>query len=140
LIAEQAIAPGVFYASHPDHRTAGLFHKSQWTISVPDETSCFDRTFKSKWINPPQWGWGLYMCGASVAYLGVSAKAAGSEQKLFIAKFVDGNADMHWHGYPADPRRGPQDVPPPPILSLWTGQYLRKPLIRKISRGQQCSL
>jgi hypothetical protein len=83
-------------------------------------------------------GWGLHLPNATVEYLGVDCSGTYS---LFIAKFVDGNRKGHWHGYPGDPQRHAADIPNPDVLRSWLDdKILSAAKIRKIARGQPCSL
>lgn len=128
------------YSSKTDHRD-GTALKSQWTIIYRDEIASFELATREGWSSSPTTRWGLHL-NPRANNLGQSASAFGTPTRaLFIAKFVHGNANDAWHGYPADPYRNPQDIPPNSVLRTWTSlTHLRLALIRKIVKGQLCSL
>lgn len=129
------------YVSKVDHRD-NTARKSQWTITFNDEKNCYDHAAASNWIEPPTIGWGLHIGANGVpSHLGISAAIHGEHRQLFIAKFIDGNGNDVWHGYPADPYRNSQDIPPERVLGLWVqGTLLRPAIARKLNRGQKCDL
>lgn len=130
------IQTGIFYEIHPDHRNKTR-NKSQWIIKIEEERSCFNKTIENSWINKNV-GWGLHFENDILSYLGF---AQDHITKIFIAKFVDGSNSNHWHGYPADHHRNNDDIPSQKILHLWLdAKVLSSPKIRKILRGQPCSL
>jgi hypothetical protein len=46
-----------------------------------------------------------------------------------------------WHGYPADTTRNNHDIPDSKSLNNWIIEgYINKAKMRKIIRGQKCSL
>lgn len=129
------------YLSKQDHRD-GTRIKSQWTISFEDEKAAFMRATTSGWISNATLRWGLHLTPSVPSALGSSAQAFGAPTRnLFIAKFVDGNANDSWHGYPADPYKNQHDIPPSTVLKLWLGlSFLRPATIRKLVKGQLCAL
>jgi hypothetical protein len=130
------VTDGFTYQNHPDHRnnSAG---KSQWTISEGDELSVFDLARTNSWLLA-KCGWGLFMPNGTVSYLGLDQR---HERPLFVAKFVAANQSILWHGYPADHERHIQDRPSTEILRNWMdSELLPEAKIRKIGRGQPCSL
>lgn len=138
---EFEILPDILYIHKIDHRNNSP-EKSQWIISENDEKNCFKFSLASDWKKHPHSSWSLYLKNNTVEYLGYSAKKEPISCQLFIAKFVDSNKNNKWHGYPANPSgQKPQDIPPVCILNDWfEKKYLRLPLIRKIAKGQKCSL
>ncbi|HLP87614.1 MAG TPA: hypothetical protein VK184_03275 [Nostocaceae cyanobacterium] len=124
-----------------DHRNNSP-DKSQWTIDLIVERSCFKLSLISSWNEPQYTSWGLHFENDTVTYLGHSSQNEPNACKLFIAKFVDSNKNNKWHGYPANPSgQKPQDIPPESVLNQWLNkEYLRPQTIRKISRGQKCKL
>src|ERR1035438_3288612 len=99
------------YESKLDHRD-GTPVKSQWTVSLQAEQLSFDHATLKEWTSGVTVRWGLHL-SPRPENLGVSATALGTPTRdLFIAKFVDGNSNDLWHGYPADPYRHQQDIPP----------------------------
>ena len=123
------------YCVNEQHRN-GNRAKSQWRISIPEEIASFEESERNGWLLTDN-GWGLYMAGGCVSVLGV---AQDHITPVFIAKYV-GSADGPWHGYPADYRNKAQDIPVPDVLCKWLSEGLMTPAkIRKISRGQPCSL
>lgn len=130
------IEPGILYSHHPDHRN-GTARKSQWIIPEHDERVCFSTARTRGWTSEGV-GWGLHLPNARVEYLGIDD---GGEYSLFIAKFVDGNKNGQWHGYPGDPQRHAADIPSPDVLRSWLHcELLSAAKIRKIARGQPCNL
>lgn len=124
------------YIHKIDHRN-GAPKKSQWTISTHDEESCFVKMYSTNW-HDGCCGWGLYFNNGIVNYLGKGVKR---NHNLFIAKFIDSSKVNIWHGYPADHNVNNQDTPPEELLEDWKKQgYLKLKKIRKIMRGQPCSL
>ena len=137
LLPETEIVPGVWYLNHPHHRsTTQKDTKSQWIISVAEEVQAFTHAHGNGWLQSSA-GWGLHLESGIVAYLGT---LYSDDSLLFIAKFVDGTATSHWHGYPIDHRRS-YDAPSTAILNVWlVSKLLSAAQIRKIARGQPCSL
>ena len=137
----------VIYIHNKQHRDRTP-KKSQWIISRDAEFGCFENTaalyvnnkFYEKW---PATYFGLLIEGNKPQYLGVSASSSNNpRQELFIAKFVDGNSNHKWHGYPADYRtNGKADIPPSKVLNFWhQKKYLSAAEKRKIAKGQRCKL
>lgn len=130
------IQKGVCYVHKIDHRD-GSHRKSQWTISEVDERSIFCRTFSKEWFDGTI-GWGLYFAGDAIRELGMGVN---NIRKLFVAKFVDGNARNRWHGYPADYLEHQQDVPDAIYLMAWCENgYLSRAKMRKILQRKPCNL
>ena len=124
------------YKVHPPHRN-GNPRKSQWTISEPDEIECFRAAFRNNW-RVGATTWGLHLVEQQPDWLGVSKDRAN---RLFIAKFVSDAKTGPWHGYPADYRNNQHDIPSESILGKWLMETkLSAAKIRKIARGQPCSL
>ena len=122
------------YLPNSAHRSAGS-QRSQWTISIPEERTCFQKCIENLWLLQDT-GWGLHFPAGFPEYLGV---AEDQETSLFIARFVGKSGA--WHGYPADHQRNFQDIPDGTILSNWLGRkLLGAAKIRKITRGQPCRL
>ena len=128
------------YRSKPDHRD-GTNLKSQWTILYNQEVASFDLATREDWSSGATTRWGLHMNPAP-GNLGQSASAFGTPTRpLFIAKFIDGDANDLWHGYPADPYRNQHDIPPSSVLRAWnSATHLRPAVIRKLVKGQLCTL
>ena len=134
------ICTGVYYFHKKDHRD-GTNEKSQWIISPPQERACFLRAYEAHWCNQNGIGWGLHFENGQVAYLGKSRSRESEPRDIFIAKFVDGNKNDKWHGYPADHVKNSQDIPPVKILKVWAdAHYIRPALVRKLASGQKCKL
>lgn len=124
----------MIYLSNSQHRnrTKG---KSQWSISLAQEFTCFNTTHANQWIENNN-GWGLHYSEGVLDYLGL---AQDHITQVFIAKFV-GNQGT-WHGYPADHRQNRQDIPAGRILAIWMKANVLSPAkIRKIMKGQPCRL
>jgi len=135
-VTTHKLASGAHYTIHPDHRN-GNAKKSQWRIPTQKELQVFTFAEANGWANMSP-GWGLYIVNDVPCYLGV---AEDHQTRVFVAKFVDGNRNRQWHGYPADHQRNNQDVPDLTLLKTWIAQELiplRK--IRKLLRQQPCNL
>jgi len=135
--------PHVFYIHNIQHRD-GNRRKSQWTITELEERSCFEHGALFVYVYgvcESHTCWGLHFLDNSPAYLGHSADELQERRLLLVAKFVDGNGNNHWHGYPADHVKNNQDIPPSAVRNIWlnSGQ-LTLAKIRKITRGQICNL
>ncbi len=136
---EHLVLPSIYYIHKADHRN-GSPDKSQWTILEPVERRCFERAYTS-WRCSGYNCWGLHLEDNRVAYLGVTKRSAPETRNLFVAKFLDGNRNNKWHGYPADHVLNQQDIPPEDVLAMWlAAQLLRPAIIRKLSKGQKCKL
>jgi hypothetical protein len=130
------ITESVSYSVHPSHRNRAI-GKSQWTVSETTEKNVFARMLDNEWIQGNV-GWGVHVNRERLQYVGVSADG---QRKLVLAKFVDGNANNEWHGYPADHQRSNSDIPASEILKKWLSENIMSAAkIRKISKGQPCSL
>lgn len=131
------------YIVNTQHRNDNQ-NKSQWTIIEDDEFACFKRVVELVYIHGFDVNsvcWSLHFDDGLVIYLGeAAANAPNSREKLFIAKFVCDNNET-WHGYPANPAIHTQDIPSSDLLDYWLSQgYLTRAKIRKIARGQKCTL
>ncbi len=127
------------YIHKLDHRDQSG-KKSQWLISKDSEKECFEKSMYLKWNIPEYVCWGLHFKDGKADYLGITAKSEPELRHLFIAKFVDGDKNNTWHGYPADSCKG-QDIPPVDIQNYWLRErYLRPNVITKIARGKKCKL
>jgi hypothetical protein len=126
----------ITYAAHPAHRNRTP-DKSQWTITVRQEVWCFDCSLRNSWLEN-RMGWGLHLVGGKPKVLGVSADGM---TPLAVAFFRDPNRRRYWHGYPADLKRRPSELPPERIRQEWLDKGLLPPAkLRKIMRGQPCIL
>jgi len=123
------------YVINIQHRNGNLA-KSQWTIPQLEEVGCFTHAKAQGWFSLKE-GWGLHFVATRPHLLGVARNRAVA---LFIAKFV-GSDETNWHGYPADYRHNHHDIPSGQVLKTWLDQsVLPKAKIRKITKGQPCSL
>ncbi|MBS1963098.1 MAG: hypothetical protein JST04_12860 [Bdellovibrionales bacterium] len=130
------IQPGFDYLPHSHHRN-GMAGKSQWSIAINEEVECFRDAVHGQWFFQGD-GWGLHRILGQAAHLGV---AKDRRTKLFLAKFVNKTSQTVWHGYPADHQNNQQDIPAVEVQRIWLeSQILPPPKIRKIARGQPCSL
>jgi hypothetical protein len=136
IVPTTRIAAGIWYAHNPLHRnrTRG---KSQWTIDELAELESFRRSLNRAWLMSNV-GWGLHFENNKVTYLGI---AEDNIRRVFVAKFINDEPNSTWHGYPADHQRNQQDIPARIILKDWLDRsILSPPKIRKLARGQPCSL
>ncbi len=126
----------VHYRHKNDHRDQSQ-NKSQWEVSEAEERGIFSNTYKRGWYGQAV-GWGLHLENKSIRVLGVGVNR---QRQLFFARFVDGNVNNIWHGYPADYLEHQQDVPDPIFLSIWCSEkYMSAAKMRKILRRQPCNL
>jgi hypothetical protein len=127
---------GVTYASKPDHRDNTVV-KSQWTITVEQEVGSFRLAEAQHWFDDDR-GWGLHLENRSAAYLGLGIDRT---HRLFVARFEGARNNTYWHGYPADHTRRTEDIPTEWIALQWIAEnYLPKPKVRKLLKGQRCKL
>jgi len=130
------IKPGVHYVHKLDHRN-GAPKKSQWIIPEQEERDCF-KAMHDQELFANGIGWGVYAVNASLSQIGFGVDRL---RELYIAKFVDGNSNNHWHGYPADHVSHNQDIPDSTVLMAWRNMdLLTTSKVRKILRGQPCNL
>jgi len=104
------------YQTKVDHRN-GAPKKSQWSIPAREEELCFNDAFNKDWCGLGR-GWGFIHVKLDGARpLGWSAAELGAPRTLYIAKFLDGNSNNQWHGYPADHQNHAQDIPDETFLA-----------------------
>lgn len=133
---EVEVKPGLIYIHKTDHRN-GSHSKSQWRISELEERDSFILMYNAPW-HKNYGGWSLHIKNKVVRYLGINALR---NRDLILAKFIDGNQNNIWHGYPADYVQDSRECPPVEILAAWKKRgYFSGAKIRKIARGQPCSL
>jgi hypothetical protein len=107
--------------------------KSQWGISCEEELWCFIQCKRADWIDDFK-GWGIDFKNGNLNIIGLSK----DKRNLYIIKFVDGNKNNNWHGYPADYMQNSQDKPPTEILKEWVvSRFINKANMSKIMRGQE---
>jgi hypothetical protein len=124
------------YSCKTDHRD-GTASKSQWTVSIEAEHSCFALGIDSDWIGG-SCAWGLHLVDGAAAYLGRTAPERDPSADLFVAFFQLSETS---HGYPSDPKRSIREVPPESVRGDWLSKgYVRPSVIRKLGRGLTCSL
>jgi len=125
------------YIISSQHRKIGNPNKSIWKISFRAEVKCFIWTISENWINQTE-AWGVKIDKTNTLEI-VGLNDNG--ERLKIAKFVDGNGNDVWHGYPADYMNKTQDRPTTTILKVWVDNgYISKSKMSKIRRGQPCNL
>ena len=123
------------YVPNPVHRNRTP-NKSQWKISLDDEHRSFRLCVEREWCDTDV-GWGLHLEGGDPVWLGVTRDG---KTRTFFAKFVN-NSRNEWHGYPADHVSSSKDIPKEFVQHSWIKkQLLSTAKVRKIARGQSCSL
>ncbi len=133
--AEIEVQLGIIYIHKTDHRNINP-NKSQWTITREAERECFNKAHPD-WLDQENYSWGLHFENGKVTYLGITKSSEPSKRELFLAKFEDSSKNHKWHGYPADPFRHNQDIPPEIITGIWLKEsFFKAAEIRKLSRGQ----
>ena len=125
-----------YMISSHHRRTSGNNNKSVWTISNNEEVNLFIFSKTSNWVED-NICYGLKLNGKTILVVGKTPNS----QDLKIAKFVDGNRNNRWHGYPADPKNKKQDIPCMEILTIWRNlNYIGKSDVRKLKQQISCSL
>lgn len=126
----------MLYVINKQHRDGNPL-KSQWIISEHEELRCFALAQEEGWLLG-EIGWGLHITDAGPDWLGMNRNR---ENRVFIAKFVGVTIVDQWHGYPADYRNNCHDIPKESVLRSWMkGNLIKLASIRKIAKGQPCSL
>jgi hypothetical protein len=125
------------YQSHPHHRSqAYASQKSQWTISIAQETALYACAVERQWQHQGCY-WGVMIVNQTLEYVGVTPSPSAIAIKL--AKFVGAGND--WHGYPVAHWRAPWDKPGEAVLKAWReAGYINGPTFAKIHRGKRCDL
>lgn len=124
------------YSPKSDHRD-GTAKKSQWTVAVAAEIESFRLAVAEGWTNGAL-AWSLHIHNGRADYLGTSAKDPGPDEPLFLALF---EIAATCHGFPADHRRSNREKPPAHVQRAWLASpVIRDAVVRKIGRGQRCSL
>ena len=126
------------YIPHNHHRhSAYANQKSQWSITVPEEVSCYKNAANMMWSSNGTF-WGLHLNAVVPLPLGVAPLPAGD--RLHIAKFV-GDPAGNWHGYPVAPWLKPNDRPDELVLKKWLAAgYISSATLAKIHRSKKCAL
>lgn len=126
----------ISYIASSQHRHVGHPIKSIWRIDISDEVNCFADSIKHQW-GTDAIAWGIHFIDGIVSVLGQSP--AGDELK--IAKFIDGNNNNSWHGYPANILLNPHDIPSTRVLVQWVQNgFITKAKMSKIKQGKICNL
>lgn len=127
------------YTPHPHHRSAAFVHtKSQWSVQVPEEISCYQTSVSNNWICSSNNYWGLLLHGNTPQNVGFSPLP--ESRPLFVAKFV-GDQQGNWHGYPVATWLSPFDKPVIDILKKWQNLgYINGSQKAKLYRGKLCAL
>lgn len=125
----------VIYMISKKHRDESP-QKSKWIIPINIEINLFEQAIRLG--NEKNYtAWNLFKCNNAISVIGISQDG----QELKLAKFVDGNKNDRWHGYPANYLRNNQDIPPSNVLDLWVNnKFITPATMAKIRRGQRCNL
>jgi hypothetical protein len=124
------------YIISSQHRKTGNPKKCIWTIDFTDEVECFINAKNRSWTTGTT-GWGLKLAGTILQTVGINF----SSEELKMAKFVDGDANNKWHGYPADYLNKTHDIPSTTVLRMWVNAgYIGKSHFLKIRQGKPCNL
>ncbi len=124
------------YIISSQHRRKGNAEKCFWIVTFDDEVNCFIHTIRQNWFINSE-AWGLILSNNILQVIGRNS----NNDELKLAKFVDGNDNGVWHGYPADYMLRSQDRPATEILQTWVNNgYISKAKMSKIRLGQSCNL
>ena len=125
------------YIISSHHRHNNPTSKSKWNISLEIEINIF----KIAYIN---YKLETYICWGILINDNNRIVGIGHNrfrELLLFSKFIDGNSDNKWHGYPADYIRNIYDRPPVEVLKLWKNKgFILKHHIAKIRAGKKCNL
>lgn len=133
LTAQQLVSR---YIVSSQHRRKGNPKKCIWIVTFDDEVNCFIYTIRQNWRVGSE-AWGLLVSNTILRVVGRN----NSNDDLKLAKFVDGNNNEIWHGYPADYMLRSQDRPTTRILQEWVNNgYISKAKMSKIRLGHSCNL
>lgn len=128
-----------YIVSSQHRKSKGNARKSIWSISQKEEFECFVFSKVNKWCEN-HCGWGIHVVNNSLGVLGYN-KIKDETKELKFAKFIDGNQNKTWHGYPADYMTKVQDIPSTNVLYAWVQNgYITKAKMSKILQGQRCNL
>lgn len=122
------------------HRNNGYAKKkSQWCITVADETTCYSTAVKQNWsYNNSFWGLHILAGASTPSVLGVSTPP--SSCRVHIAKFV-GDSHGDWHGYPVAHWLSPFDKPGENVLRDWRDKgFISNSVFSRMHRGKKCVL
>ena len=127
----------VIYTISKKHRGRNP-DKSHWVIEMPKEMELFRDALRLGYEDKANFtAWNLLIVDRKVCVIGKSVD--GMELKM--AKFVDGNKNEQWHGYPANYMKYNQDIPPACLLLSWQkAGYITTATMKKIKGGQPCNL
>jgi hypothetical protein len=120
------------YQHNPVHRD-GTPGKTQWKtdVTISDEEAIFRLGEDSGWME-----------GSNVFSLRIGASSAidylDAEDFLNFAHF---SGAAVWHGWPANPKRSPKDMPSYEILRAWVERkFTTRARVAKLMRYQRCAI
>jgi hypothetical protein len=120
------------YKSNPAHRNGTRGH-TQWlaSISVTDEKKMFLKGVNAHWEAD----------GSIFSFLSVNdfvLRMLDCRLRLNFARFIGASS---WHGFPADVKLYPKDLPSYQVLSEWEGCGITtRAKIAKLRRRQSCAI
>ena len=126
------------YKISPKHRVATPSENlSIWQVDYQSEVQCFIDSIDSSYaVGHRAWG---FISSPPFSKLGIG-KFSNEITELFMAKFVDGDKNDKWHGYPCYYKRV-ADTPPKSVLTRWVKEeIITKKQMSKISQRQICKL
>ena len=124
------------YLISSQHRRRGNPNKCRWTITLEEEVECFIQSIDSNWIDGA-FAWGLHFVNDTIDVLGLN----NDDEDLKLAKFINSDGTIIYHGYPADYINRSQDRPTNNILKMWVNSgHITKAKMTKINRGYSCNL
>ncbi len=119
------------YKYNPVHRnnTTG---KTQWSssVSIKKEEELFRFGYRKNWRSSGN-VFSIWIINGNVLFL-------DNKNKLRFARFTGLN---EWHGWPADGKRSPKDIPSYEILRQWVdAKYTSRAKILKLRGRKICSI
>lgn len=128
------------YKANLLHRNTGYSNqKSQWSITLVDETKCYSSAVVQNW-NHNNCYWGLHIVAGAHSPQVLGKSTPPSSCNVQVAKFV-GNTQGEWHGYPVAHWLSPYDKPGESVLRDWLAKgIINNSVFSRIHRGKKCVL
>lgn len=122
------------YTINPKHRSKPTGDICTWIIDEKTEKQIWEQAISENWIADNK-SWGIKVENSRIIQVGTNIR----KEFLIIGKFIDGNRNEDWHGYPANYVRNNHDVPPESILSTWLAlEMINRAKWSRIRRQKDC--